>query len=124
MRHRLWTTFTEASKQESNRGERSTPSAPVAQAMADRMKLKNTDLVWFSAQTSTLGLPGTPLFKIDGGLAALLSFRIDENNFFVPANSANALKKNANGEIKPLKELSPLSETSDFISISDDKPAA
>lgn len=96
--------------------------SPVAQAMADRMKLKNTDLVWFSAQTSTLGLPGTPLFQIDGGLAALLSFRIDENNFFVPANSANALRKNANGEIKPLKELSPLSETSDFISISDDNP--
>ncbi len=69
--------------------------SPVAQAMADRMKLKNTDLVWFSAQTSTLGLPGTPLFKIDGGLAALLSFRIDENNFFVPANSANAWEGNA-----------------------------
>ncbi len=94
----------------------------VAQATADRMKLKNTDLVWFSAKTSTLGLPGTPLFKIDGGLAALLSFRIDEDNFFVPANSANALRENANGEIKPLKELSPLSETSDFISVSDDNP--
>ena len=94
----------------------------VAQATATRMKLKNTDLVWFSAQTSTQSLPGTPLFKIDGDLAALLSFRIDEDNFFVPVNSVNELKAGATGDIKPLKELSPDSETSDFISISDNNP--
>ena len=94
----------------------------VAQATATRMKLKNTDLVWFSAQTSTQSLPGTPLFKIDGDLAALLSFRIDEDNFFVPVNSVNELKAGATGDIKPLKELSPSSETSDFISISDNNP--
>lgn len=93
----------------------------VAQATAQRMKLKNTDLVWFFAQTPTLGLPGTPLFKIDGKLAALLSFRINENNFFVPVNSVHELKASA-GEIKPLKELSPPSETSDFISISENNP--
>ncbi|MCP4098486.1 MAG: hypothetical protein GY748_19840, partial [Planctomycetaceae bacterium] len=94
----------------------------VAQATATRMKLKNTDLVWFSAQTSTQSLPGTPLFKIDGDLAALLSFRIDEDNFFVPVNSVNELKAGATGDIKPLKELSPNSETSDFVSISDNNP--
>ena len=94
----------------------------VAQATATRMKLKNTDLVWFSAQTSTQSLPGTPLFKMDGDLAALLSFRIDEDNFFVPVNSVNELKAGATGDIKPLKELSPNSETSDFISISDNNP--
>jgi S1-C subfamily serine protease len=94
----------------------------VAQATAQRMKLKNTDLVWFSAQTPTLGLPGTPLFKIDGDLAALLSFRVDENNFFVPVNTVHQLLADAEGDIKPLRELSPLSETSDFISISDNNP--
>ena len=94
----------------------------VAQATAQRMKLKNTDLVWFSAQTPTLGLPGTPLFKIDGELAALLSFRVDENNFFVPASTVHQLLADAKGDIKPLRELSPLSETSDFISISDNNP--
>ncbi|MCP4773021.1 MAG: hypothetical protein GY880_02155, partial [Planctomycetaceae bacterium] len=94
----------------------------AAQETATRMKLKNTDLVWFSAQTSTQSLPGTPLFKIDGDLAALLSFRIDEDNFFVPVNSVNELKAGATGDIKPLKELSPNSETSDFVSISDNNP--
>jgi hypothetical protein len=79
-------------------------------------------LVWFSAQTATQSLPGTPLFKIDGDLAALLSFRIDEDNFFVPVNSVNELKAGATGDIKPLKELSPNSETSDFVSISDNNP--
>ena len=94
----------------------------VAQATSTRMKLKNTDLVWFSPQTATQSLPGTPLFKIDGDLAALLSFRIDEDNFFVPVNSVNELKAGATGDIKPLKELSPNSETSDFVSISDNNP--
>jgi S1-C subfamily serine protease/uncharacterized protein YheU (UPF0270 family) len=94
----------------------------VAQATAQRMKLKNTDLVWFSAQTATLGLPGTPLFKIDGDLAALLSFRVDETNFFVPVDTVHQLLADAKGDIKPLRELSPLSETSDFISISDNNP--
>jgi hypothetical protein len=95
---------------------------PVAQATAQRMKLKNPDLVWFSAQTPTLSLPGTPLFKINGDLAALLSFRIEENNFFVPVDSVHALMADTTEDIKPLKELSPLSETSDFISISDNNP--
>ena len=94
----------------------------VPKAMAKRMKLKNPDLVWFSAQTSTLGLPGTPLFKINGDLAALLSFRIDKNNFFVPVDPTHTLMADATGDIKPLKELSPLSEASDFISISDSNP--
>lgn len=95
---------------------------PVAQATAQRMKLKNPDLVWFSAQTPTLSLPGTPLFKINGNLAALLSFRIEENNFFVPVDSVHALMADTTEDIKPLKELSPLSDTSDFISISEKNP--
>lgn len=95
---------------------------PVAQATAQRKKLKNPDLVWFSAQTPTLSLPGTPLFKINGDLAALLSFRIKENNFFVPVDSVHTLVADTTEDIKPLKELSPLSETSDFTSISDNNP--
>jgi uncharacterized protein YheU (UPF0270 family) len=52
----------------------------------------------------------------------LLSFRVDETNFFVPVDTVHQLLADAKGDIKPLRELSPLSETSDFISISDNNP--
>ena len=57
---------------------------PTAQSMARRMQLDGKDLVWIVATGETPPAPGTPLFKIDGELAAISVFTATNKNYFLP----------------------------------------
>jgi hypothetical protein len=78
---------------------------PAGQSSARRRELNGEDLVWLVATGETPPLPGTPLFKIDGDLAAINVFSDKKQNYFLPVDQVKSLIAHAEGEVKPLREL-------------------
>ena len=78
---------------------------PAGQLPARRMELNGGDLVWLVATGETPPLPGTPLFKIDGDLAAINVFNVKKQYYFLPVDHVKGMIAHADGKVKPLREL-------------------
>ncbi len=77
----------------------------AGQSFANRMQLGGADLVWLVATGTTVPLPGTPLFKIDGDLAAINVFNASQHHYFLPVERVKSLLEHADDNVKPLTEL-------------------
>ena len=76
----------------------------AGQSTARRMDLKEEDLIWLVG-TGETPLPGTPLFKIDGDLAAINVFNAQQRNYFLPVDQVKGMIAHADDKVKPLREL-------------------
>ena len=91
----------------------------AGQSIARRKQLVGEDLVWLVA-TGPTPLPGTPLFKIDGELAGINVFNVDNKNYFLPVDQVKQLIASASGDIRPLSETGDSADGPIAVSTSSD----
>lgn len=91
---------------------------PVGRSLAVGKQLNGEDLVWLVATGQTAPLPGAPLFKIDGEMAAINVFSARNQNYFLPVDKVKDLIAGADPKVKPLRDLGIASGDSGPVAVS------
>lgn len=78
---------------------------PEGQSLARAKNLGSPDLTWLVATNDTSPLPGTPLVRPDGTVAAINVFAGKGSGYFLPVDNVNTLLATASDEIESLAVL-------------------